>query len=437
MGIYNAVSFSGIFILVFLMWGISRFVFKNRSRVNVKLLCWGIALQLAVAVFLFLVPAGVLLFQAVNDAAIKILETSSQGIEFVFGPLALPPGRKGSLGFILAFQGFPTIIFFSALMSVLYYYPVLPFVIRLFAGIFTRLMKISGAESLCAAGNIFVGVESALAIKPYIEKMTRSELCTVLTAGMATVASNVLALYVFTLQEQFAAIAGHLISASFLSAPAALVCSKLLMPETGTPETLGKNVDVHYERDNSLFEAIINGSSAGIKVILSISALLIAVLGLVALADLFLKFIGDILGQMAGLELDLSLKNILGFVFYPLTLVIGVPIEDVPLISKIIGERIILTEVASYKDLAMALAQNSLVHPRSAVVASYALCGFAHVASMAIFVGGLTALAPGRTRDISSVAVKGLMAATFACLLTACAAGTFYVDGGLLLGGQG
>ncbi len=437
MGIYNAVSFCGIFILIFLMWGISRFVFKNRARVNIKLLCWGIALQLAVAVFLFLVPAGVVLFQAVNDVAIKILETSSQGIEFVFGPLALPPGRQGSLGFILAFQGFPTIIFFSALMSVLYYYPVLPFVIRLFAGIFTRLMKISGAESLCAAGNIFVGVESALAIKPYIEKMTRSELCTVLTAGMATVASNVLALYVFTLQEQFASIAGHLISASFLSAPAALVCSKLIMPETGTPETLGMNVDVHYERDNSLFEAIISGSSAGIKVILSISALLIAVLGLVALADLFLKFIGDILGQMAGFEFNLSLKNILGFVFYPLTLVIGVPMEDVPLISKIIGERLILTEVASYKDLALALAQNSLVHPRSAVVASYALCGFAHVASMAIFVGGLTALAPDRTRDVSSVAVKGLIAATFACLLTACAAGTFYVDGGLLLGGQG
>ncbi|WP_022668655.1 NupC/NupG family nucleoside CNT transporter [Desulfospira joergensenii] len=434
MDIYNLVSFSGIFILLFILWAVSRFVFGNTTPLNWQVVVWGLAIQLSFAAFLFLVPAGVTLFQGVNDFAVKILETASHGTLFVFGPLALPPGEKGSLGFILAFQGFPTIIFFSALVAVLYYYPVLPFVIRLFARLFTRLMKVSGAEALCTAGNIFVGVESALVVKPHLEKMTRSELGTVLTAGMSTVASNVLALYVFTLRQEFPSIAGHLISASFLSAPAALVTAKILMPETGIPATLGKNVDIHYEKEANLFEAVINGASTGLKVIFSIVALLIAVLGLVALADLFLGMIGDVLGQWTGAEINLSLKQILGALFYPLTLIIGVPFEDAGIISGIIGERIVLTEVASYKDLALVLAENRLIHPRSAVVTAYALCGFAHVASMAIFVGGVSALTPKRTTDISSVAVKALIAATFSCLLTACVAGAFFNETSLLLG---
>lgn len=434
MDIYNLISFFGIFILIALLWGISRLVFGNTSPMNWRVVVWGLLLQIVFAAFLFLVPAGVTLFQGVNDFAVKILDTASRGTEFVFGPLALPPGVKGSFGFILAFQGFPTIIFFSALVAILYYYPVLPFVIRLFARLFTRVMRVSGAEALCTAGNIFVGVESALVIKPHLEKMTRSELGAVLTAGMATVASNILALYVFTLREQFPSIAGHLISASFLSAPAALVAAKILMPETETPVTLGKAVDVHYEREANLFEAIINGASAGLKVIFSIAALLIAVLGLVALADLFLGMIGDFMGQWAGTDIDLSLKQLLGYVFYPLTLIIGIPLEDAGTISRIIGERIVLTEVASYKDLALVLAQNGLAHPRSAVVTAYALCGFAHVASMAIFVGGVSALAPKRTTDISAMAFKALIAATFACLFTACVAGAFYNETSLLLG---
>lgn len=434
MDIYNLISFSGIFVLIAVLWTISRVVFKNTGPMNWRVVVWGLLLQLVFAAFLFLVPAGITLFQGVNDFAVKILDTASRGTEFVFGPLALAPGTKGSLGFILAFQGFPTIIFFSALVAVLYHYPVLPFVIRLFARLFTRVMKVSGAEALCTAGNIFVGVESALIIKPHLEKMTRSELGAVLTAGMATVASNVLALYVFTLREQFPSIAGHLISASFLSAPAALAAAKILMPETGNPLTLGKNLDIHYERAANLFEAIINGASAGLKVIFSIVALLIAVLGLVALADFFLGMAGDLLGQWTGTNLDLSLKQILGYVFYPFTLIIGIPPEDAGILSRIIGERIVLTEVASYQDLALVLARDGLSHPRSAVVAAYALCGFAHVASMAIFAGGISALAPKRTADISAMAGKALIAATFACLFTACVAGTFFQQTSLLLG---
>ncbi len=428
------VSFTGIFGLLTIAWFISRFVFKNIQKINWHLLGWSLGLQFIFALFIFVVPAGVTLFQTINDLAVIVLGTASAGASFVFGSLALPPGVEGSLGFILAFQAFPTIIFFSALVSVLYYYNVLPFIIQQFAKLFTRVMRISGAEALCAASNIFVGIESVFTIKPHIDKMTRSELCTILTAGMATVASNVLALYVFTLQGLFPSIAGHLISASFLSAPAALVMSKLLFPETGTPQTLGRVVDIHYERDANLFEAIINGSASGLKVIFSIVALLIAVMGLVALVDLILGSAGNLVNQWIGTTVQWSIKDFLGYLFYPFTLIIGVPLGDADIISRILGERIILTEVASYQDLALAITNNSLIHPRSAVVASYALCGFAHVASMAIFVGGIAALAPERTAAISAVAVKALVAATFACLLTACVAGTFYTNTSLLLG---
>ncbi len=431
---YNLISFAGLFVLLAMAWVISRICFGERQRVNWHLIGWGVGLQLLFALFIFVVPAGISIFKAVNDFTVKVLAASAKGAQFAFGPLALPPGTEGSIGFIFAFQAIPTILFFSALVSILYYYNVLPFIIRQFARVFTKLMRISGAEALCAASNIFVGVESAFTVRPHIEKMTKSELCTIVTAGMATVASNVLALYVFTLQATFPSIAGHLISASFLSAPAALVMAKLFFPETETPKTLGKSVDISYERDSNLFEAVINGAATGLKVAFSIVGLLIAVLGLVALVDLLLGSASDMINQWTGTSMVWSLKGMLGYIFYPFTLIIGIPSEDAGLISKIIGERIILTEVASYQDLAKALAENALVHGRSAVITTYALCGFAHVASMAIFVGGIAALAPERTADLSSVGPRALLASTFACLMTACVAGTFYTSTSLLIG---
>lgn len=431
---YNLISLLGIGILIGIAWALSRLLFRQPFRPNWHLVCWGVGLQLLFALFIFVVPAGTALFQGVNEVAVKLMAASAKGAEFAFGPLALPPGTEGSIGFILAFQAFPTILFFSALVAILYYYGILPFIIRLFAKAFTRLMRISGAEALCAASNIFVGVESAFTVRPHIEKMTRSELCTILSAGMATVASNVLALYVFTLQSTFPTIAGHLISASFLSAPAALVMSKIFFPETGKPETFGQYVEIEYKKDANLFETIINGANSGLKATFNIVALLIAVLGLVALVDMVLGGVGQTIGQWTGFDLNWSLKGLLGYLFYPLTLIIGIPADDAGLISGIIGERILLTEVASYKDLAGALAAGSLVHGRSAVITAYALCGFAHLASMAIFVGGLSALAPKRTGDIAAVAVKALFAATFACLMTACVAGAFYTRTSVLLG---
>jgi CNT family concentrative nucleoside transporter len=263
---YNFVSFGGIFILMAFAWLLS----ADRKVVNWRVIIWGCALQLVFALFIFVVPAGAKLFMFINEVLVKVIDVASSGTKFLFGRLALPPGTTNewgeeSLGFIFAVQVLPQIIFFASLMAVLYYAGLMSWLIRIFAKIFTKLMKISGAESLCTSSNIFVGIESATTIRPFLERMTRSELCTVLTAGMATIASTVLAIYILILQKQFPTIAGHLVSASFLSAPAAIIMSKILLPETETPETLGMDVKPYYEKESSVIEAIINGANAGLK----------------------------------------------------------------------------------------------------------------------------------------------------------------------------
>jgi len=427
MELYNLVSFSGIFILMGVAWLFS----ADRKRVNWHLIVWGLVFQLAFACFIFTAPAGMQVFLFINTAVAKLLDCASAGTRFVFGRLALAPGMvneagETSLGVFLAFQAFPTIIFFSALMSVLYYCRIMPVLIKGFAWFFTRFMKISGAESLCASSNIFVGIEASLTIKPHLADMTRSELCTVLTAGMATVASNVLVLYVMALGKLFPNIAGHVVSASILNAPAALIMSKLLLPERDHPKTLGRSVPLYYERESNVFEAVINGAGSGVRLIVGIVSLLIAVLGLVELGDVVLGFVGAKINGVSGLSIDWSLKGLLGYVFYPFTLIIGVPAADAKIIASIIGERAIVTEVTAYFDLAAAIEKGVLQHPRSAMVAAYALCGFAHVASMAVFIGGIGALVPAKVRTLSQVGLRALLGATLACLMTACVAGAFF-----------
>jgi CNT family concentrative nucleoside transporter len=432
---YNIVSFAGIFVLMACAWLFS----SNRKVINWRVILWGIVLQMLFALFIFIVPAGADLFLFINTALVKVIDVAGSGTKFLFGRLALPPGTTNewgeeSLGFILAIQVLPQIIFFASLMAVLYYAGVMSWLIRIFAKIFTKLMKVSGAESLCTSSNIFVGIESATTIRPYLAAMTRSELCTILTAGMATIASTVLAIYILILQKQFPSIAGHLVSASFLSAPAAIIMSKLLVPETETPETLGIDVTPFYEKESSVIEAIINGAQAGVKLAVGVVALLVAFLGLVALADFIFTGAGAKINEMIGLNMDWSLKGLLGYLFYPFTLVIGVPPADAFEIAKIIGERTIVTETKSYMDLAALMDTGALSNPRSAFLATYALCGFAHVASLAIFVGGISALVPQRTADLSAVGPRALLAATLACLMTAAVAGTFFSGGSILLG---
>ncbi|MEW6360414.1 MAG: nucleoside transporter C-terminal domain-containing protein [Planctomycetota bacterium] len=439
MDAYNAVSVVGIFALLGFTWLIS----KDRRNMNIRLICWGIGFQMFVALFVFVIfPAfgeGWNPFLILNNLVVKVIDTAKAGPQFIFGRLGLGPGETNaqgetSLGFLLAFQALPTIIFFSALMSILYYCNVMPRIIHGFSFLFTKLMRVSGAESLCVSSNIFVGVEASLTIRPHLKEMTRSELCTILTGGMATIASSMLAVYVISLKQQFPTIAGHLISASVLNAPAALVMSKILLPESETPKTLGETIPPHYDKEDSLFEAVINGANTGLQLIFGIAALLIAVLGLVALVNLALAYVGSLFGMT---ETKLSLELILGYIFYPFTLVMGVPVGDVKTIAQIIGRRTIETEVPCYYALAAAIKDGTITNPRSAIIATYALCGFAHVASMAIFIGGISALVPEKAKVLAQVGFRALLAATLACLLTGCVAGMFVtaaVKGSLLLG---
>ncbi|MHC4294978.1 MAG: NupC/NupG family nucleoside CNT transporter [Planctomycetota bacterium] len=414
MDIYNLVSFTGIFVLMGAAWVLSR----HRKRMNLRCIAWGVGIQLALGALVFHAPGSRRFFQWLNDAVLQLLAAAQSGQEFLFGPLA---NAETAGGFVLAIQALPVIIFFSALMGLLYYTRIMPLIVRGFAFLFTRLMRISGAESLCAASNIFVGIESVTTVRPFLQRMTRSEFCTILTVGMATVASSTLAVYVGFLHETFEGIAGHLISASILSAPAGIVISKILYPEDGEPLTLGKSVRPQLPRESGAIEAIVAGAMAGVKLVVGICALLIAFLGLIALVDLTVGGLGGLFG------IELSLGRLLGYVFRPLAAVIGVPWADSQLAGEMLGKRLVATEIPGYLQLADAMKTGKFAHPRSAVVIAYSLCGFAHVASLAIFVGGTAALVPERRKDLAEVGLRALLAATLACLMTGAVAGTFFV----------
>ncbi len=432
---YNAISFLGIFVLMGIGWIFS----KHRRVLNWRLIVWGVGLQLLFAAFLFWAPVGAKLFLAVNQAVIWVMDSAMEGSRFLFGALALPPGATGpngehSIGFILAFQALPTIVFFSALVAALYFIGLMPLLIRFFAYIFTSLMRISGAEALCASSNIFVGVEATVTVRPHLDTMTESELCTILTAGMTTIASSVLGFYVLILKDQFPTIAGHLVSASILSAPAGLIMSKILAPETGAPATLGLHVRPEYTREATIMEAIMNGAQAGVKLVVGVGAMLLAFLGMLALIDKGAQAIGGYVNQLMDLRIDWSLTGLLRYPFYPLSLIMGIPPADANTAAGIIGERLVATEVKSYVDLAALIKAGVFHSARSVVITAYALCGFAHVASMAIFVGGVAALAPSRTGDVARIGPRALVAATLACLMTGAVAGVFFSGQSLLLG---
>jgi CNT family concentrative nucleoside transporter len=428
--IHHLVSAVGFLAFACIAWLLS----SNRRKVSWKTVASGLALQLALGLLIFQFPGSHRVFLWMNDAVLALLNASKSGTAFLFGPLAASPGEPGSVGFILIFQVLPIAIFFAAFTSALYHLRVLQWLVRIFAWLFHRTLGISGAESLCGASNIFVGVESALVIRPYLEKMTRSELLCVLTTGMGTVASSTLGVYVAFLSGAFPQIAGHLISASVLAIPAAVVIAKLLVPETETPETLaGVPPEDQSTRSRNLMGAIIQGAMDGLRLAAGITALLIAVLGLVALGD---KMLG--LGSSwFGLAEPLSMVRILSWIFYPFAYLLGVQGGDVPQAARLLGERVILTEVVSYQDLAQLVSSGGLADPRTVVIMSYALCGFAHVASVAIFVGGTAALAPSRRDDLAALGWRALLAATLATLMTGCVAGIFSTGEAVLLSRPG
>ena len=259
-------------------------------------------------------------------------------------------------------------------------------------------MRLSGASRFCVTSNLFVGVESTLTVRPYLERMTRSELCTIMAAMMGNTASSVLAFYVLILLPTFPNIAGHLVSATLLSWPAGIVMAKLIFPEEEKPETLGTDVKAWQNPSSNAIESILNGATDGGKMVFGIATMLLAVLGLVGLLNLMTTLVGDWINLALGTKWDFTLQALLGYLFYPLTLLLGINPQDAPAIARLIGERVVVTEVTAYQDLAKMLSQGQIIDKRSAILATYALCGFAHVASLGIFIGGIAALAPAEPR---------------------------------------
>jgi CNT family concentrative nucleoside transporter len=387
------------------------------------------ALMLAFAVLVFAFSPTRAALAAINDLVVGILDASRAGATFLFGPLALNPGEsttsgEPSIGFVLAAQVLPAVIFFAAVMAALYHLGLVQPVVRLFARLFRGTLRLSGAEALAGSANIFFGVESSTAVRPYLATMTRSELLTLLTCGMSTVASTTMALYVFFLRGAFPNIAGHLVSASVLAIPAAVLVSKLMLPETGAPATLGALPPMgEDERHGNTMAALAAGSWDGLKLAAGIATLLIAVLGVVGVLDAALAAATNALaGSLGG---PLTLDRILGWLFTPLAWLVGIETADLAAAARLLGRRALVTEVVAYRDLGR-MARDGSVSPRTLLLLSYALCGFAHVASMGIFVGGTAALAPSRRVDLAALGLRALLASTLATLMTGAVAGALY-----------
>lgn len=386
-------------------------------------------LMAAMGLVVFWLPPSRTALVWLNDAVLAVLDAGREGARFLFGPLALSPGEttssgESSVGFILAVQVLPALVFFAALMTALYHLRVIQPIVRLFAKVFRRATGLSGAESLAGASNIFVGVESAMTVRPFLEGMTRSELLTLLTCGMATVASTTLALYALFLREVFPQIVGHLISASLIAVPAAAMVSKLMLPETERPSTLGRVPPMEEtERHANTIAALAAGSWDGLRLAAGIATLLIAVLGVVEVIDLGLTTATEPMAGALGGPVDLS--RLLGWAFTPLAWLLGIESGDLQAAARLLGARAILTEVVAYQRLGE-LATNQEVSSRTLLVMSYALCGFSHVASVGIFVGGISALAPSRRGVLASLGLRALVGSTLATLMAGCMAGFFY-----------
>jgi CNT family concentrative nucleoside transporter len=416
-------SLLGIFVLV----GIAFLMSSNRKKVNFRLVAWGLGLQFLFA--LLIIPEGApgrILFEMAGDLVNKILSFTDVGAAFIFGniynglapsatggPVMYVDGTSGDLkqmGFIFAFHVLPTIIFFGALMSVLYHLGFIQKIVRSIAFVMTKTMKTSGAESLSIAGNIFVGqTEAPLLIKPYVGKMTISELSAVMVGGFATIAGGVLASYV-----RFGIDAKHLIAASVMSAPAALVMAKILYPEVETPETAGGKVDDPEKLTANVVDAAAAGATDGLQLAFNVAAMLLAFMALVEMANWLLGFT-SLLGLPA-----LSLKQIFGWIFYPISFCMGVDMKDLIDFGNLLGTKIAINEFVAYVDLGNLRATMS---DRSFIIGTYALCGFANFSSIGIQIGGISSVAPERRSDLARIGFKAMIGGAFASWLTACIAG--------------
>jgi len=382
--------------------GIAYACSTDRKAVRFKTVAWGLVLQFALALFVLKTSVGQRLFSYVGDKIKQLLELSYVGSAMVFGGLGVKGG--GSLGFMLAFQVLPTIVFIAALFAVLYHLGVMQVIVKAFARLMTALMGASGAESLNVAASIFMGqTEAPLTVRPFLNKMSQSELMCVMTSGMAHISGGMMAAYI-----AFGMDPKHLLAAVIMTAPGTILIAKLFVPETGTPETAG-NVKLEIVRtDANVIGAAARGTTEGLLLALNVGAMLISFLALVALINALLALFGT------------RLETLLGYAFQPLAIVMGVPIRDSQVIGSLLGTRMVLNEFIAYSQLAPL---KGSLDPKSFVIATYALCGFANLGSIGIQIGGIGALCPERKHDLARLGLRALLAGTFANFMTACIAG--------------
>ncbi|MGJ3248820.1 MAG: NupC/NupG family nucleoside CNT transporter [Elainellaceae cyanobacterium] len=441
----NAISLAGIFGLCAIAW-----LFSENRRFKYfpwRVMIGGILVQLALGALVFVVPGSRNALQVFSDLLNGVFNAADFGANFVFGSNIVPlPDRPATvdLGYIFAFRALPTVVFFGGLMALLYNIGVIQAITVFFAKIFYSTMRLSGAESLSGAANIFVGIEAAIVVKPFLEKMTRSELCAILACCFGTSASSVLAIYVSFLRPVFPNILAHLVSASIIGIPACFVLSKILVPETGIPLTAEgipnedslKDFEADEDQDRTIageviervgpLDAAIAGALDGVRMAVGIAAVLIIILGLVSLINQFFGLLASLPDPVGEIFQVITLQNIMGALFLPLTVLTGVSLEWTELwqASLLIGRRFFETAIPSYQALGQ-LGQEGLVSDRTILIVSYALSGFAHLASVGIFVGGTAALIPSRRKDITELGWKALFVGTLATVMIGCVAGVF------------
>ena len=393
---------------IIVLLGIALAMSNNRNSIPWRLVAWGLGLQLLFAIFILKTPMGQPFFGAVDTVFKKLLSFSDAGSDFLFKSFSAGVVEAPLMNF--AFRILPTLIFFSSLITVFYHLGIMQFIVKWIARAMQKTMGTSGSETLSVSANIFVGqTEAPLMVRPFVSKMTKSELMAMMVGGFATVAGGVMAIYVKML-EDIPGIAGHMMAASIMSAPAALVIAKIIYPETESSETMGELNITLEKKDDNVMEALSHGATDGMKLAANVGAMLVAFVAMIALVNAILGLI------------DLSLQQILGWIFSPLAWTMGVPWSDAGTIGTLMGEKLVLTELIAYGDLAELRSTNS-ISDRSAIIASYALCGFANFASVGIQLGGIGGIAPERRKDLSKLAMKAMIGGALASWLTATLAG--------------
>lgn len=423
------------------MLGVCYAFSKNRKAIDWKLIGGGLALQFLLAILILQVPFIYATFQYIADRFVDLLDFTEAGATFLFGAwpaeawmdsMDFSNGERipFKVGYMFAFKVLPTVVFFSAFSAILFYFGILQKIIHGFAWIMSRFMSLSGAESTAAAANVFIGqTEAPLVVKPYLEKMSKSEIMSLMTGGMATIAGGVFALFVALLGPEFAI---HFLTASIISAPAAIVAAKMLYPaEKGI--VLNTKIEVPKEKlGNNLLDAISIGTTDGVRLAVNVGAMLLVFIALIALLNGLLMGIGNLTtlnsiieSSTDGLYKGLNLEYILGIIFAPIAWLLGVPGDDIMVIGQLLGKKTVINEVVAYADLSSLQSPDSgiTLNPKSVIIATYALCGFSNFASIGIQIGGISALAPGQRKNLTELGLLALIGGTVACFITAAIAG--------------